>query len=147
MRSVRLPTPLAEFEKLKQDVFDIKRRLRGLSGNTRPKGDFDFALPPFNLNGTLSVSASDHLPIPTACRLVLVRGRLKTTGTSTTTAILKKNASTTLATFSFTSGNATPTTTPQVAVALVDGDYLWVDVTAAGTGAGGLVIALWGDHA
>lgn len=144
MRSVRIPAARTEFEEVKRRLYNLERRLRG--GDSRPVR-IDFALPPFNRNGTLTVSSSDHLPIPTACKLVLVRGRLKTTGSSTTTAILKKNASTTLATFSFTSGNATPTTTPTVSVDLVDGDYLWLDITGAGTAAAGLVVSMWGQNA
>jgi hypothetical protein len=142
MRSVRVPTPRSEFDGVKKRLYELERRIRGLGTNDRPV-KFDYAFPPFNLNGAISVSSSDHYPVPASCRLVLVRGLLKTSGSSTTTAILKKNAATTVATFSFTSGNTTPTTTPTVAVNLVDGDYLWLDVTGAGTGAAGLVVALW----
>jgi hypothetical protein len=141
MRSVRVPTQRSELADVKARLYELERRLRGLR-NPRPV-DFDYAFPPFNQTGALTVSGSDHYPVPASCKLVLVRGRLKTSGSTTTTAILKKNASTTLATFSFTSGNTTPTTTPTVSVDLVDGDYLWVDTTAAGTSAAGLVVALW----
>lgn len=110
-------------------------------------GRYKMAIPPpmvtFNQNGALTVAGSDLFPVPANCKLFLVRARLKTAGSSTTTSVLKKNASTTVATFSFTSGNTTPTTTPSVSTTLVDGDYLWVDTTAAGSSAAGLVVAVW----
>lgn len=98
----------------------------------------------FNLNGTLSVSASDHDPVGGNGRLTLVRGRLKTSGSSTTTALLKVN-STTVCTLTFTSGNVTPSYSPTtVSHAFDNDDYWWLDVTAAGTGAAGLVVNGWG---
>lgn len=109
-------------------------------------GIYKMSVPPpmvtFNQNGAIAVAGSDHFPIPAPCKLFLVRALLKVAGSSTTTTILKKNA-TTVATFTFTSGNTTPTTTPEVATTCVDGDYLWEDTTAAGTGAEGLVVAVW----
>jgi hypothetical protein len=106
----------------------------------------------FNLNGTLSVSASDEDPMGFAGKLILVAARLKTSGSSTTTAILKHTTAdgattTSVATFSFTSGNETPTTTPSVGFSFLADDYWWVDVTAAGTGAAGLVVSGWGTAA
>lgn len=98
----------------------------------------------FNLNGTLSVSSSDHDPVGGSGRLTLVRGRLKTAGSSTTTALLKAD-STTVATLTFTSGNATPSYSPTTVDHAFDNDtYWWVDLTAAGTSAAGLVINGWG---
>ena len=119
-------------------------------------GRYKVALAPpflkFNLNGTLSVSASDEDPMGAAGKLILVAARLKTSGSTTTTAILKHTTAngattTSVATFSFTSGNKTPTTTPTVGFGFVADDYWWVDVTAAGTDAGGLVVAGWGTAA
>lgn len=103
----------------------------------------------FNQNGTLTVSSSDEDVMGGSGKLILVAARLKTTGSSTTTAILKHTTAdgattTSLATFTFASGSHTPTTTPPVAHRFVAGDYFWVDTTAAGTGAGGLVVNGWG---
>jgi hypothetical protein len=111
------------------------------------------ALPPpflkFNLNGAVSVSVSDEDPMGAAGKLILVAARLKTAGSTTTTAVLKHTTAdgvttSSVATFSFTSGNKTSTTTPSVGFSFVAGDYWWVDVTAAGADAEGLVVAGWG---
>ena len=101
----------------------------------------------FNLNGSLSVSASDHDPMGGPGKLILVKARLKTAGSSTTTAVLKESA-TTVATFTFTSGNTTPSVSPSsVSHAFDEDDYWWLDVTAAGTGAAGLVVNGWATAA
>lgn len=104
------------------------------------------AIPPptlrFNLNGPITVSSSDHDPMGYGGRLHRVAARLTVVGTSTTTALLKRG-STTVATFSFTSGNALPTTVPEVNDRFSPGDYYWTDVTAAGTAAEGLVLTGW----
>jgi hypothetical protein len=131
-----------------EDVDQIVRPSHGYAlVYDKPTGLFKAAIPPpmvtFNQTSVLTVSGSDEFTVPAACKLFLVRARLKTTGSTTTTAVLKKNASTTVATFSFTSGNHTPTSTPTVSTALVDGDYLWLDTTAAGTSAAGLVVSVW----
>lgn len=100
----------------------------------------------FNKNGALTVSSSDHDPMGGPGKLIKVKARLKTSGSSTTTAVLKEGA-TTVATFSFTSGNVLPTTTPTVAYSYDEDDYFWLDVTAAGTGAAGLVVEGWATAA
>lgn len=98
----------------------------------------------FNLNGAISVSSSDHDPVGATGRLTAVRGRLTTSGSSTTTAVLKCN-STTVCTLTFTSGNVLPSYSPTTVNHAFDGDdYWWLDVTAAGTGAEGLVVNGWG---
>lgn len=109
-------------------------------------GKFKAAVPPpmvtFHLDGALSVRSSGEFPIPAPCTLFLTAGRLTTVGGSTSTALLKHNT-TTIGTFDFTSGNNGPTTTPTILVPCVAGDYLWVDVTAAGSSAEDLVIPVW----
>lgn len=68
MRPVRLPTPLAELEKLKQDIFDIKRRLRGLSGNTRPDpsvfGKWAEAWTNFGTNQSITQNTATPISFP-----------------------------------------------------------------------------------
>lgn len=100
----------------------------------------------FNLNGTLSVSSSDHDPTGGPGKLIKVKARLKTSGSSTTTALLKEG-STTVATFTFTSGNVLPSTTPTVSYSYDEDDYWWLDVTTAGAGAAGLVVEGWATAA
>lgn len=97
----------------------------------------------FNMNGALTVSRFDDWVVPAACKLFLVKARITTTGSSTSTAVLKKGASTTIATYSFTSGNHAPTTYPALSTTLAEDDVLWVDVTAAGTSAAGLTLSVW----
>lgn len=101
----------------------------------------------FNLNGTLSVSASDQDPVAGAGKIVTVNARLATAGSSTTTAVLKKNASTVITTFTFASSSNTATWTALANTTFAANDYFWIDLTAAGTGAKGLVIAVWATAA
>ena len=96
----------------------------------------------FNRNGALAVAGFDKLRVPAPIKLFLGSGYLTTAGTATSTALLKKN-STTVATYTFTSGNNDPTSQPALSTSYAAGDTLWVDVTAAGTSAAGLVIAVW----
>lgn len=114
-------------------------------------GRYKVALAPptlrFNQHGAVTVESSDHDPMGGAGKLILVKGRLAVAGSSTTTALLKEGA-TTVATLSFTSGNVTPTITPTtVSHAYEADDYWWLDITAAGTGAEGLVVAGWATAA
>lgn len=98
----------------------------------------------FDAFGPIEVRSSDHDPAGAAGRLVLVRGRLTTSGSSTTTALLKCE-STTVCTLTFTSGNVLPTYSPTTVNHAFDADaYWWLDITAAGTGAEGLVVNGWG---
>ena len=143
-RHVRIDTPRSAFADHEKRIYELERKLRARQEDTRPSLTRG-ALCIFNLNGTLSVSASDHFPIPTSCQLTVVRARLKTAGSSTTTAVLKANASTTVAPFSFSSSSVTPSSNPTVANRLTVDDYLWLDVTAAGTSAAGLVLAVWAE--
>lgn len=159
--------PLWRLERLEAEVQELYRRRTRRPPNVRDLQDVNgwgaltgYALmydqdtgrykpviaPPFlkfNVNGTLTVASTDHDPMGGAGRLIRVAARLKTAGSSTTTAVLKEG-STSVATFSFASGNTTPTTTPTVDHAFDESDYWWLDVTAAGTGAAGLVVAGWG---
>lgn len=101
----------------------------------------------FNLNGTLAVSASDHDPVGASGKLTQLEARLSTAGSSTTAAVLKHTDSdantVTVAVFSFASGSTTPTTTSVLPYSFYDG-YWTCEVTAAGTGAAGLVVNGWG---
>lgn len=114
------------------------------------------AIPPpflrFNLNGAISVSSSDFDPMGYGGRLHRLAALLTTTGTSTTTVLLKHTTAdgattTTVATFNFTSGNRVPTEgiPYDVNFRFKPGDWFWTDVTAAGTGAEGLVLSGWGS--
>lgn len=71
--------------------------------------------------------------------ITVARASLGTAGSTTTTVVVKKNGST-LSTLNLTSASNTTTTAPSAAVAA--GDYLTVDVTAAGTGAKDLVVTV-----
>lgn len=97
----------------------------------------------FHSGGALAVSASDELPVPHAGTISKFRARLKVAASSgTTTVDIYKNASDLLGTVSLGSGAQDDTVDLTDPVSL-DGstDYLWVDTTAVGTGAEGLVIA------
>lgn len=97
----------------------------------------------FNLNGAVAVSSSDEDVMASDGKVFLAKARLKTAGSSTTTAILKHGASATVATFTFGSGARVPASPPTVSKVFAEDDYFWVDVTAAGSGAEGLVINVW----
>ncbi len=101
----------------------------------------------FNQTGTLTVSASDEAPMGSSGKLFLVQPRLKTTGSGTTTAVLKKNASTVVTTFTFASGSHTATWTALANTSFVAVDYFWLDTTAIGSGAAGLVVYAWAQAA
>lgn len=102
----------------------------------------------FNLTGSLTVSSSDEMPMGSAGRVIQTAPHLKTAGSSTTTALLKHTTAngattTTLATYSFSSSSKTPSSYPSISFVFAQYDWLWVDVTAAGTGAAGLVLPVW----
>lgn len=102
----------------------------------------------FNINGALSVVSTDRMPMGSAGRVCQAAALLTTAGSSTTTAILKHTTAndattTTLATFSFSSSSKTPSSYPTISFVFAQYDKLWVDVTAAGTGAAGLVVPVW----
>lgn len=100
----------------------------------------------FNINGPLTVVATDEMPMGSAGRVIQAAARLKTSGSTTTTAILKHTTgatTSTLGTFTFTSGNKNPSSYPTISFVFAQYDVLWLDVTAAGTGAGGLVVPVW----
>lgn len=114
-------------------------------------GRYKVALAPptlkFNQHGAVTVESSDHDPMGGAGKLILVKARLAVAGSSTTTALLKEG-STTVATVSFTSGNVLPSVTPStIAHSYAADDYWWLDITAAGTGAEGLVVSGWATAA
>lgn len=97
----------------------------------------------FHSEGAIAVESSAHDPVGASGRLTLVRGRLTTAGSSTTTAVLKCN-STTVCTLTFASSAVVPTYSPStVSHAFDSDDYWWLDVTAAGTGAEDLVVNAW----
>lgn len=97
----------------------------------------------FNQHGAVTVEDSDNDPVGGPGRLTLVRGRLATAGSSTTTVLLKLNGST-IVTMTFTSGNVTPTYSPSTVSQTFDGNAYWsLSITAAGTGAEGLVVNGW----
>lgn len=101
----------------------------------------------FNMTGSLSVAGLDRFPNASTGRICTVAGILTTAGSSTTTAVLKKNAATVVTTFTFTSSSQTPTFTALANASFIASDYLWLDVTAAGTGAAGLVVNVWATAA
>lgn len=97
----------------------------------------------WNQHGAVTVESSDHDPMGGAGRLIKVKGRLTTAGSSTTTALIKEG-STTVATLTWGSGATTATVSPSsVNHAYSEDDYFWLDITAAGTGADGLVVVGW----
>lgn len=97
----------------------------------------------WNQHGAVAVESSDHDPMGGPGRLVKVKGKLKVAGSSTTTAIIKEGA-TTVATLTWGSGATTATVTPStVNHAYDEDDYFWLDITAAGTSANGLVVVGW----
>lgn len=104
--------------------------------------------PPFlkfsTVGDDVPVVESGHDPVAAPGRLTLVKARLATAGSSTTTALLKHNGST-VVTVTFTSGNVTPSLSPTTVDYAFDADDYWsLDITAAGTAASGLVVAGWG---
>lgn len=97
----------------------------------------------WNQHGAVTVESSDYDPMGGSGRLVKVKGRLTTAGSSTTTALIKEGA-TTVATLTWVSGATTATVTPSVVNhAYEENDYFWLDITAAGTSADGLVVVGW----
>lgn len=102
----------------------------------------------FHQFGAVEVRSSGLFQCGSAGRVVQANGNLKVDGSSTTTALLKHTTAngattTTLGTFTFTSGNTQPTSVPTISFVFAADDFLWLDVTAAGSGAEDLVINVW----
>jgi hypothetical protein len=97
----------------------------------------------FHHFATLSVVESDEYPVPGPVQLLVVRARLTTASTSgSVTAEFRGNGTAVGSAFSWaasTAGDATDLTTFTTAE-FGEGDYWTVAITAAGTGAAGLVI-------
>lgn len=97
----------------------------------------------FHMLGDIEVREGAHFPVPFPVRLFAAAAKLTVAGGSTTTALLK-HRTTTVATYTFAAGNEWPNSQPDISEAC-DGveDYLWMDVTAAGSGAQELVLGVW----
>jgi len=93
----------------------------------------------FNQSGAISVAASDKWPAPAAVTLTRARVALRTAGSSTTTAVVKVG-STTVATITLAS--TVSAATVSIGADVAANGLVWIDTTAAGTGAVGLVVAV-----
>lgn len=90
---------------------------------------------------TPAVEAGKSFGIPADCKLFLWSLTLDTAGSSTTTVQLRKKTATTITTDSLVSSD----TYEQEALgyALAQGDRIFPEITAVGTGALGLTVSVW----
>lgn len=140
MKTVRLPTPLSELTDIKRRLYDLERRLRGLSGSTRPDVLSETIV--FSQGGdttavtTTEVSGRYYPRRRSTLGFLLVS--LTTSGSSTTTVSVKKNG-VEITTVSL--GSAVTLATKAVTTSFSLGvDYLTVAASAAGTNAEGLTV-------
>lgn len=137
MRSVRLPTPLSEFTDIKKRLYDLERKLRGL---TRPDVEPETIV--FNQGGdatsvtTTEVSGRYYPRRKGTLAYLLVS--LTTSGSTTTTVSVKKNGAE-ITTVSLGSGVTLASKTLSTRFS-IGGDYLTVSASAAGTSAEGLTV-------
>lgn len=134
-RPVRLPTSRTEIEDLKRRVYDLERRIKSSSLNSRPTGPPEIFV--FNYNGALTASESDRYYPLLNSNLSFVLLSLSTAGSSSTVVDVNRNGS--------QIAQVTLASSDQFEVKTlgdiydVKTDYLTFEVTTVGTGAAGLV--------
>ena len=149
---VRLHTPNHRMG----DADDVDTTLRPLNGHAlmydQLTGQWKPVLSPplvtFHGLGAFEVAESGRFPCGSDGRVIQAAAVLTTAGSSTTTADLNHTTSdgattTTLATYTFASGNLAPNSYPDISFVFAQYDWLWLDITAAGTGAEELVVPVW----